>query len=129
MTAKIICRLLDPNGRMLGWTEHHAAIRGDGCIRADGNVSIPVDREGDAQCVSLHWCEVNSEIKVPLPSFPGTIRANVGDYFRIYSVGQEMIRVGFPPVNLEPVTVGRPITIGVPAGQMGAMSLPPGQMG
>ncbi len=120
MNTKIVCRLLDAGNRLLGWTEHYAAVRGDGCLRADGPVVIPVDVSGVPVTVSLHWADVNVETRAPLKEYAGSVDARVGDHVHCYRHDDIMITLGPVPVGLHQVTVGRPVAIGVPVGQMGA---------
>jgi len=116
MTAKIVCRLLDINGQMLGWNEHHASMPGDGTLRADGPVQIYIDHDGLPTVVSLHWTDVNVETRIPCPA----VRAKQGEALIVFASGDPIIRLGVPPVGLPLVTVGRPVQVGIPAGQMGS---------
>ena len=116
MTAKIVCRMLDAENRLLGWTEHHAAVRGDGRLRAEGPVAIEVEANGAPLSISMHWADVNVEARVPC-AVPFVKK---GDTVTIFPHGAAMIVLGEPPVGLPAVTVGRPVAIGFPVGQMGA---------
>jgi hypothetical protein len=119
MTAKIVCRLLDSQGKLLGWEEHYAAVRGDGSLRASKQVIIPIELAGRAKEISLHWCEVNVETRVPAPD----LDVKVGEQILIFQTNMQMVVLGRPPIGLPPVTVGRSIGIGIPAGQLGASGL------
>jgi len=116
MTVKIVCRLLDPQDTLLGWVVHQAVMRGDGCVRSDGPVTIYADRSGDIACVSLHWCDLNSETRIPCP----VSKIVAGHTITVYPHDTPLIVVGTPPKRLPPTTVGAPVAIGIPVGQMGA---------
>ena len=118
MIAKIVCRLLDAKGVMLGWCEHYAIARGDGCLRSDGRVVIPIERDGSPVVISLSWCEINTETRVPFPPLKKPL--SIGDSVSIYEDGNPMITVGKPPIGLPAVTVGRPIAVTIPTGALGA---------
>lgn len=103
------------DNRMLGWCEHQAAIRGDGMLRSSGPVALTVTERGPACYVSLHWCDLNVEVRVAWWAgevLPGTI-------LNLFETDQQMLKVGDMPGPLPPVTVGSQ-TVGVPVGSFGA---------
>jgi hypothetical protein len=115
MTTKIVCRLLTEEHRLLGWVEHGASIRGDGCLRANGPVSIPISESGQVVMVSLHWCDVNVETRIPLH-----VWVEPGVALTVFPDQAPMITVGLMPGPLPAVTVGRPIAVSIPVGALGA---------
>ncbi len=118
MTAKIVCRVLDANGRMLGWSEHHALVPGDGTLRADGPVQIPIDQRGRPYAISLHWVDVNVETRIPCSG--ELLDVHSGSALTVFASGQPIVTLGQPPVGLPMITVGRPVRVGIPVGQMGS---------
>jgi hypothetical protein len=114
----MVCRLLDAQGQLLGWVEHYARIRGDGCLRADGDVSILVECDGMAAVASLHWADVNAETRVPLD-----VKVKAGDTLTIFRRGSVMVVVGRIPEGLPPVTVRNVVSVGIPVGMLGAQGL------
>ena len=117
--TKIVCRLLDAADEMLGWAEVQAITRGDGLLRAPRNpVVVPIDVTGVTACVSLHWCDLNVEVRIPIASTPVT----VGAMFLIFEAYAEMIRVGTPPTRLAVTSTRQHMEIHVPVGGLGAWS-------
>lgn len=111
VTSRLILRLLGTDGRLLGWAEHVAAVRGDGCLRASGPVGIVIDEPGICVAVSIHWADVNVESRIQLPT-PTPARA--GEVAPIFDHGAVIVTLGQPPVGLPPVTVrSRAVPIGV----------------
>ena len=120
MTTKLVCRLLDVTGRLLGWTDHHAAARGDGYLRATLPVVLDVDEDGEAVQVSVHWADVNVEVRVSIP--PVTVTR--GQALTIFQPQAAMLSVGVPPLTrLPPVTTKRAVDVSVPVGQLGASGI------
>lgn len=113
--TKLVIRLLDGEGQMLGAVVHHAAIKGDGCLRAAGPVVIIAERDGVPACVSTHWCDVHVETRVPFPWVP----VKAGRVISIAAANAPLLVVGTPPVHLPPITVGS-TAVGVPVGGIGA---------
>ena len=68
ITSKLVLRLLDADGHLLGWCQHDAAVKGDGLLRAAGVVVLVLDAPGVPTSLSIHWADVNSEIRVPMPA-------------------------------------------------------------
>jgi hypothetical protein len=116
MTTKIVLRLLDAADGLIGWTAHEAAVHGDGALWSASPIVIVADRAGAAACVSLHWADVNVEVRVPcvLPSIAA------GQRVTVFPTGERLITVGAPPVGLPPVTVTRSVVVGVGVGMIGA---------
>lgn len=118
MTAKCVVRLLDEENQLLGWAEVYASPRGDGKLWCNGPVQAVIDVPGTHKLahVSLHWCEINTETRLPF----GHRFVTYGERVTVYLPNTPIITVGPMPGPLPPVTVGRPVAIGIPVGQMGA---------
>jgi hypothetical protein len=116
--TKIVCRLLTAENQLLGWCEHVARMRGDGTLRSDDVVQIAVSTSGAPACVSLHWCDANTEIR---HGWTGIARVEPGMVVTLFPRDAPMVVIGPMPTNLPPVTVGS-TAIGIPVGEMGAKS-------
>ncbi len=114
--TKIVCRLLTKENQLLGWCEHYARMRGDGLLRSDGAVQIIIAVAGEPDGVSLHWCDANTEVRLP---WTGPRMLAAGDAVTLFPYNAPMVTIGPMPTNLPPVTVGS-TAIGIPVGQMGA---------
>jgi hypothetical protein len=119
MTTKIVCRVLSDGHVLLGWVEHWAAVPGDGYLRAAGPVSVPIATAGRVVTLSLHWCDVNIEVRVPGPDQV----VSPGDVIPLFPTHAPMIKVGDMPGPLPAVTVGS-IAVGIPVGSLGASGAP-----
>lgn len=107
---------MDGAGRMLGSVVHHAKVRGDGCLRASEQVQMGIALSGWPNYISIHWCDVNVEVKVVAPE--GQVSA--GQILPLFAPNAVMVTVGEMPRNLPPITVGTSVAIGVPVGGLGA---------
>lgn len=114
--TKIVCRVLDADGRLLGWEQHQAAINGDGMIRAASAVSVPVDESGTATAISWHWADVNVETRVPIPPTPVTR----GAAFVVANANDPMIVCGSIPQGLPTISTRNAVQVAVPEGRLGA---------
>jgi hypothetical protein len=120
MTTKLVCRLMTADGQMLGWCSHYAAARGDGYLRSTLPVVLDIDEPGETYELSIHWADMNVEIRVAMPK----AQVTRGQSWTIFQPHAQMIQVGQPPVGrLPPVTVTSREAIEVPVGQLGAMSV------
>jgi hypothetical protein len=113
--TKVVCRLLDANNNLIGWTEIKAAIPGDGTLRASEPVVIVVEQEGVPVCISHHWCDPNVEIRLPINA--STFK--VGEQHAMYNAEDELFRVGPMPQGLPAVTMRAAGVIPVPVGGFG----------
>lgn len=102
MTAKCIIRVLDAAGQMLGWVEHAASVRGDGCLRASGTVQVRLDVTGAPAWLSVHWCEMHVEARAALTM----ASVSAGSVVAVAKPGEVLLVVGPMPGPLPPVTVG-----------------------
>jgi hypothetical protein len=108
---------LDAEGKMLGWCWHHAAARGDGLLRATLPVVMDIDEDGTAHEFSIHWADINVEIRVPAPKQA----VKRGQPVQVFTPNQPMLQVGNPPTQrLPPVTVKNQIELGIPVGNLGS---------
>lgn len=114
MTTKVVVRVLDAAERLLGAAVHPAVVPGDGCLRASAPVVCGIAAAGQPATISVHWCDVNVETRVPLGG-PG-VRA--GELLEVFPSGAPLITVGPMPNALPPVVVGG-AAVAVPAGGMG----------
>ncbi len=116
MTTRIIVRVLDAVGLLLGWTEQLAEARGDGALWAlTGSSLVPVELAGTPAQLSVHWADVNVEQRAPWSMVP----VAVGQVITIDWHGPIFV-VGAMPGALPPVTVRAPVRIDVPVGALGA---------
>lgn len=113
---KIVLRLLDDDDALLGWTEIQAQARGDGCLWSPGPVVVVTDTSGVPAVVSLHWCEVNTEVRLPLPE---SRLVAAGQPLQLYDRATPIIVCGKVPGRLPAVTLRKPVAITVPVQQMG----------
>lgn len=109
--TKLVLRLMELSGKMLGWTEVQAEIRGDGNLTV-GPFKILAERGGTATILSCHWADVNVEYRVPI-----LMGINEGQVVNFD--GGIVVHVGHPPASLPPVTVGNR-SINVPTGVLSA---------
>lgn len=119
MTAKLVVRLLDPAGQLLGWCAHEAAISGDGYLRAAGSVVLAIDVEGTAAAVSVHWADVNVETRVSIPQ----TAVKQGQALVLFEKTAPMVKAGDPPATRLPPVSTKSIAVPVPVGMLGAVSV------
>lgn len=117
MTVKLVIRLLTAENTLLGWVVHEAAVRGDGHLRAAGQVAMPIAYSGVPACVSVHWCDVHVETRVPWTRGPVQAGLLVG----LYQADDPIMVCGRTPGPLPPVSVGS-VAIGV------GLGVAPGQL-
>ena len=115
---KLVIRLLDGNGDLLGWCEHQAAVKGDGCLRANRAVGLTVDVAGRPAWVSVHWADVNVETRVPYPLNAKWVGS--GQTLLLYPGGSVLMECGSMPANLPPVTMKSPARVFPLTGGIGA---------
>jgi hypothetical protein len=88
--TKVVLRLLDSDGALVGWAVHHARLRGDGCLRA------------------------SSDVEIRMPVVVGGMPS-----FVAFRFDDPLIRIGEMPGPLPAITVGS-VAVGIPVGAMGA---------
>lgn len=108
---KIVVRLLDAAGKMLGWQEVAGKMPGDGTFTVAGEV--PVDEDGMLSTVSIHWCEMNTEYRFGFN--PVEVKKKT-----MCAISPIVIRVGEKARGLTPVTTRGSVVIQVPVGSLAA---------
>lgn len=114
MDTKLVIRLLDAAGELLGWAQVMGHARGDGKIWVNEPTLVQIDQIGTVAIVSVHWCDVNVELRYtvdPKELILGQQYALAGDW--------DAITCGPAAGGLPPVTIRTPISMIVPAGQLG----------
>lgn len=119
-TTKLVCRVFDAEGLMLGWTAHEAAMRGDGMLRASIGVTVPIEQAGVLSAVSWHWADVNVETRVDW----ARRAVQAGEVVLVAQFNDPLIVCGPLPGPLPAVTLRQPVAIGIPVGQMGSRGAP-----
>jgi uncharacterized membrane protein len=115
LTTKLVIRLLDFHGRLLGWAEVQAAIRGDGTLFVAQPTHIMVETEGQPASISVHWVDVNVETRMPTPI---TTWVTLGQIVTLTGDWTALI-VGPAAGGLPPVTVKAPVSLAIPQGRLG----------
>jgi hypothetical protein len=118
---KVVVRLLGAANELLGWVEHEVRVPGDGKLWPSGPITVRVDQKGYPTTVSIHWCTVNVETRVPVPEVCTVVP---GQIVQLYDGSVPLISVGNRPYDLPPVIVGRPVSISPPVGK--SFAVPPG---
>jgi hypothetical protein len=121
MTARFIVRLLDAEGGLLAWSEVLATAKPQGRPRstpfkANHQTMFAIERDGIAAGLSVHWADLDvarySALMNPSP-------VQVGQVMRFDWIEPVwMVKGAESDVPLPPVTVGRPVVIGVPVGNL-----------
>lgn len=116
LVTKLVVRLLDPGGMLLGWAEVQGQARGDGCLWVEEQTIIQLEHDGTVAFLSIHWCDVNVELRSEVERAQvkfGEVMTLPGDW--------EAMRVGPAAGGLPPVTVRQSVSIGIPVGNFGLM--------
>lgn len=116
LVTTLIVRVLDVHDRLLGWVATPAMARGDGMLWFDGQPSIAIDDDGQACTLSVHWADVNVEVRTAINPSPTVARGQVVHL----DVDKPALVVGPMPKGLPPVTIRTPVVIGVPVGVLAA---------
>lgn len=115
LTTKVVVRVLDVEGALLGWCAVQAEARGDGCLWAPSETVVPFDANGRAATLSLHLADFHIEHRMAID-----VPASIGDGVKL---SQPLIKLGDTPGYLPPVTVrAAPVAIAMPVGTLGAVS-------
>lgn len=115
MTTRLILRLMDADGQLLGWQEVQALARGDGALWLESgqSVTVPIDVSGSASVLSVHWPDVHVEARQAI----GPVSVTAPGPLVLPFTGP-VFRVGTPPVYLPGVTVRSSRVVAVPVGVM-----------
>ncbi len=114
LVTKLVIRILDAQDQLLGWAEAQGEARGDGKLWVSGPTLVGIERDGETAYLSVHWCDVNVEIRSVIERTlvqPGKIFRLPGEW--------PAITCGPAAGGLPPVTVRSPVSIDVPLGAMG----------
>lgn len=114
--TKFVLRVLDGDGVLLGWAELQAEARGDGRLWARGPTAVAVTTPGTPAALSLHWVDINVEVRRPWPHAP----VSAGEILTL-TWEQPLLVVGEPAGGLPPVTVGTAV-VSMPVGALGAVT-------
>ena len=117
--TKLVVRLFDESGVMLGVIVHHAALLGDGALRASSPMHVVADVGGTPVRAHAHWCDPNVGIELPFPT-ETRVKLEQGDTLKLYERGDVIAQIGPVPVNLPPIVVRATSAIAVPVGGLGA---------
>lgn len=115
MTTKVVIRVLDAGGRLLGWTEVQARMRDGALWSPQSTILVPIEASGEPAEVSHHWADLDVEWRTPLRSSP----LAPGHVFAL-TYQAELLRVGSPNRGLPATTTRSSVTATVPVGMMGA---------
>ena len=67
LVTKLVIRVLNASGELMGWTEVQAEARGDGCLWTQTSpVSVLIEKAGLPMFQSIHWCDINVELRHPI---------------------------------------------------------------
>jgi len=110
-------RLSPDHGRMLGWQETLCYARGDGQLWAGQTVHVPIEHTGTASYVSVHWADVNVDVRLPINE---SVSAKVGDILTVLTVDTPIFRVGPQSGGLPPTVTRAPVSVNVRLGDLGA---------
>jgi hypothetical protein len=115
LVTKLVVRILGEQEELLGWAEVAGEARGDGKITVADKTFILIEQAGKAMYHSIHWCDVNVEIRSLVERQPVV----VGD---VLTIPGEWVAIVCGPAagGLPPVTVRTPVEIGIPVGSLGA---------
>ncbi len=106
LVTKLVIRILDGKGDLLGWAEAIGEARGDGKITVTGPTVVGIEMGGEAEFLSVHWCDVNVEIRSPMVRS----RMRPGQLYRIPGEWPA-ITCGPAAGGLPPVTVSTPVVV------------------
>ena len=120
MTQKFVIRLMDKDGKMLGWCEEHLRGR-EGAFSCEVS-EIDLVAEGIAHHILVHWCELDVIRTEPLATGPMEIPAErVGTKARFFWTFKSVWKVeGLRKEHLPPVVVKKPIVLSPDPAAMGA---------
>lgn len=115
MSYTLHVRLIDKQNQLLGWTQVSARARGDGQLWTEEPVLAAVEVAGMLDVISVHWVDVNVEIRAGVPE---PVHLAPGKIFLIFEAGP-IFRVGPQAGGLPPIVLNTPVRVSLPLG--GAM--------
>jgi hypothetical protein len=113
LKTKCVLRLLTADNQLLGWGQVDAEARGDGYLSTRAPIPIHVDVAGTCAALSIHWCDLNVEVRVPPPIVEVTAGMTV-----LLQPGR-LLKAGEMPTDLPPVTIRQPTVVSIDVGMMG----------
>lgn len=120
ISTRLILRLMDDEGRLLGWGFMETEARGDGALWP-AEVCVGVgELTGTASRIIVHWPDLHLQVAAPIQSFDLTKEqpfafAWQGPILRLDNPAEH------PP--LPPVTVRKPVVVAVPVLNLGLKGL------
>jgi hypothetical protein len=113
MQARLIVRLLDEAGALLGWAPLRVEARGDAMLRASHGLALTVEQAGLAYALSFHWADVHIQRRVLV----GPLAVSVGQQVPVVGAGEVVWILPSDTGPLPAVSV-RGASIAVPTGAM-----------
>ena len=115
MRTKLVVRLLDVDGRVLGASKCFAVARGDGYLHAESSAAVLLEASGVAAAVSVQWCDINTEIVMPLHTMEWV---SAHQAIELFPAGP-IFKVGDPCREYPPFVERDSVALGVPLGSLG----------
>lgn len=115
LKTKLVVRMLDAAEQLIGWAEVSGQARGDGKLWVEEPTLVMIERDGVIAYLSVHWCDVNVEIRSAIERAAVT----AGQLLRLPG-DWEAIAVGPAAGGLPSVTVRTPVEVRIPVGTIGA---------
>jgi hypothetical protein len=125
MIEKFVIRLMDDSDQLLGWTELSCESKPQGSRRScpfwpKGVTQFPIERDGLATKITIHWCELDlareQALDAPVEVKVGLL-ANytwIGPVWLVPAMDKDLV--------LPPVTVRQTVALSPPAGSLVAAS-------
>jgi hypothetical protein len=115
---KVVIRLLDGDGGLLGWGQVEAAFRGDGCVySAQMRLEIPIERAGIVETMNMQWCDLNINLDRPVQK----AHMEVGQLWSLRFV-EPLFQLSSSRSSLPSVTEHKNVDIEVPTGHLGIVT-------
>lgn len=123
MVQKFVVRLLDDADTLLAWAEVYASPRPQGERRscpfwAPGQTSFPIERDGIASKITVHWCDLDiARVGPPLEH----VTVSAGQVFAFTWMQPIWLVAGMQDVPLPAVTLRQSATLSPPTGALAAV--------
>ena len=118
MRTKIVVRILDESGALLGWAPLIAEARGDCKLHATHACAVPIEQSGTAVVVSYHWADVGVQTRVPF----GPLQLSAGRSVELSFPAGVVISLPSDDGPLPPVTVRGTTVVTAPTAVMGVVN-------
>ncbi len=112
--VRLVVRVLDADNRLLAWAPVPAEMRGDGCLWVTGVHPAPVEAVGVPAWISVHWPDLNVQVRTRLPSVSSVAPGQTIPL----AWPQPVIRFPSDPTPMPGVTVRGPVGIAPPTGNL-----------